>query len=210
MIKVIPFIYDDFDDLCANTYLVANELNQCIIIDPSKNYDGLIKYLEKNNLNLQAIFITHGHIDHFAGLDKLLSYKKVDVFISFDEEDVIKDSYNNCSIFVKGEQYSFNGDLRLLSDKEVISIIGTEIVALATPYHTKGSMCYYLKNENIVFTGDSLFKNGIGRHDLPTGNFRQIKTSLQKIFSLPENTKVYPGHGKFTHLKDEKDIFKFV
>lgn len=210
MIKVIPFIYDDYDDLCANSYVVVNEQNECIIIDPSKKYDGLVRYLVKNNLNLKAIFITHGHIDHLAGLDTLLEHKKVDVFISFDEEEVIKDSYNNCSIFIKSEPYAFTGDLRLLSDKEVVSIIGAKIVALATPYHTKGSMCYYFEKENILFTGDSLFKNGIGRHDLPTGNFRQIRKSLEKIFSLPLDTKVYPGHGKFTHLRDEKDTFKFV
>lgn len=210
MIKVIPFIYNDYDDLCSNTYVLVDEINQCIVIDPSKNNKNLVNFLVKNQYDLKAVLLTHGHIDHFNGLEQLLEHKNVDVYISFDEEKVIRDYFNNGSLYINGRPKSFNGPLTFISDKETISVINTEIVAIATPYHTIGSMVYYVKENETVFTGDSLFKRSIGRSDFPTGNSKQIRDSLNKILSLPKNTKVYPGHGPFTTIEDELDIIKFV
>lgn len=210
MIKVIPFIYNDHDDLCSNTYVLVDEINQCIVIDPSKNNKNLVNFLVKNQYDLKAVLLTHGHIDHFNGLEQILEHKNVNVYISFDEEKVIRDYFNNGSLYINGQPKSFNGPLTFISDKETISVINTEIVAFATPYHTIGSMVYYVKENETVFTGDSLFKRSIGRSDFPTGNSKQIKDSLSKILSLPKNTKVYPGHGPFTTIEDELDIIKFV
>ena len=210
MIKIIPFIYNDHDDLCSNTYVLVDENNQCVVIDPSKNNKNLVNFLVKNQYELKGILLTHGHIDHFNGLDYLLEHKNVNVYISFDEEKVIRDYFNNGSLYINGQPKSFNGPLTFISDKEVISLINTDIVALATPYHTIGSMVFYVKENESVFTGDSLFKRSIGRSDFPTGNSKQIRDSLNKILSLPKNTKVYPGHGPFTTIEDELDIIKFV
>lgn len=210
MIKIIPFIYNDYDDLCSNTYVLVDEINQCIVIDPSKNNKNLVNFLVKNQYDLKAVLLTHGHIDHFNGLEQLLEHKNVNVYISFDEEKVIRDYFNNGSLYINGRPKSFNGPLTFISDEETISVINTEIVAISTPYHTIGSMVYYVKENETVFTGDSLFKRSIGRSDFPTGNSKQIRDSLNKILSLPKNTKVYPGHGPFTTIEDELDIIKFV
>ena len=158
MIKIIPFIYNDHDDLCSNTYVLVDENNQCVVIDPSKNNKNLVNFLVKNQYDLKGILLTHGHIDHFNGLDYLLEHKNVNVYISFDEEKVIRDYFNNGSLYINGQPKSFNGPLTFISDKEAISLINTDIVALATPYHTIGSMIYYVKENESVFTGDSLFK----------------------------------------------------
>ena len=126
MVKVVPFIYEDYDDLCANTYLLIDDLKQCIVIDPSKNNDNLANYIQKNLLDLKAILLTHGHIDHFNGIDNLLNYKKVDVYMSFFEEEVISNPANNGSLYINGVSKVYNGPFRLISDKDVISIIECE------------------------------------------------------------------------------------
>lgn len=210
MIKVIPFIYEDYDDLCANTYVLIDDLKRCVVIDPSKDNENLVNYLKRNKLELKGILLTHGHIDHFKGIQRLLNFKKVEVFISFDEEEVIKNPYNNGSIYINGESYSFSGPFSYLKNKDVINIINCEIVALATPYHTIGSMSYYIKDIACIFTGDSLFKNSIGRTDFPTGNKKQLLPTLERLLSLPGDTKVYPGHGKNTLIKNEVNIIKFI
>ena len=201
--KVIPFIYDDYDDLFANTYVLVDENNDCVVIDPSKQYGGIVNYIRKNNLNLKGVLLTHGHYDHIRGVDLLVNEFKVSVYIGFDEVDLIKDPYKNCS-FMLGNSYSFEKELTPVSDKEILKLLKEDIVCIATPFHTAGSICYYLPNSQILFSGDFLFKGSIGRSDLPTGTPRTFNSSIAKILSLPENTKLCPGHGPSSTLKEEK------
>ena len=105
--KIIPFVYNDIDDLCANTYVLTDKSNNCIIIDPSKKYDGLVNYVKKNNLNLKAVLITHSHIDHFRGAELLINTFNVPLYIGFYDAPALKDSYLNCSQLL-GETQSLN------------------------------------------------------------------------------------------------------
>lgn len=207
--KIIPFYYNDIDDLCSNTYVLIDSKNKCVVIDPSKDSEALMNYIIKNNLSLLAILLTHGHIDHFKGAKHLISRFNTPLYISFLEKDFLNDSHLNCSKYL-GEENVLDVEPITLVDKEVIKLLDEDIVALATPYHTAGSMCYYIKSMKVLFSGDSLFKGNIGRSDLPTGNRKEIFSTLNKIFSLDLDTKVYPGHGQTTYLKDETDIIKFV
>lgn len=207
--KIIPFYYNDIDDLCSNTYLLIDNKNNCVIIDPSKDSGALVNYLIKNNLTPVAILLTHGHIDHFKGAKHIISTFDTPLYISFLDKDFLGDSHLNCSKYL-GEENTIDIIPITLVDKEVIKLLEEDIVALATPYHTAGSMCFYIKSMKVLFSGDSLFKGNIGRYDLPTGNRKEIFASLTKIFNLDLDTKVYPGHGPTTYLKDEKDIIKFV
>ena len=107
MIKVIPFIYEDLDDLYANTYLLIDNDKNCVVIDPSKDYQGLVTYINKNTLNLKAILLTHGHIDHMRGVDVLVDAYRVPLYIGFDDEDKLKDDIANCSKYL-GEARTIN------------------------------------------------------------------------------------------------------
>ena len=91
--KIIPFIYDDEDDLFANTYVLIDSDNNCVVIDPSKQYCGIINYIQKNHLSLKGILLTHGHYDHIRGVDLLVNEFNVPVFIGFEEEDLIRDAF---------------------------------------------------------------------------------------------------------------------
>ena len=203
--KIIPFVYNDIDDLCANTYVLIDKSNNCIIIDPSKKYDGLVNYVKKNGLNLKAVLITHSHIDHFRGAELLINTFNVPLYIGFYDAPALKDSYLNCSQLL-GETQSLNVKANTISEEDIITLLDEPINIIDAPYHTCGAVCYFLKESNILFSGDSLFYRGVGRSDLPTSDKKIQSISLEKILNLPEETKVYPGHGRSTTIKAEKEF----
>ena len=201
--KIIPFYYDDFDDLFANTYVLIDDNNNCIVIDPSKQYDGIIKYIKKNDLHLKGVLLTHGHFDHIRGVDLLIDEFKCPLYLGFDEVNFLTDSTLNCSRYMS-EDFTVHSKGLTISDGEILKILNEDIVCISTPYHTIGSMCYYLPNSNVLFTGDFLFKGSVGRSDLPTGTPKTLVSSMKKLMSLADNTKIYPGHGPSSTLKEEK------
>ena len=209
MIKVVPFIYEDLDDLYANTYVLIDELNNCVVIDPSKNYQGLINYINKNALCLKAILLTHGHADHIRGVDVLFNSFHVPVYIGFDDADKMQNSYANCSMML-GEKVVVNAPFETLSDSETLSLLDEAIQIIHVPFHTAGSVCFYLKESSVLFTGDFLFKGSVGRSDLPSAKPHSLNSSMSKVLALPKNTKIYPGHGPFTTIEQEIKANPFV
>lgn len=196
------FSYNSKEELAANTYVISNSKNEAIVIDPSCDYDGIINYLINHKLKLVAIFLTHGHFDHLKGVNRLVKHFRVQIYCNPLEEPLLTDSELNCSnnfsapIIVEAKpQY--------LKDQDTFKFGDQNIVVLHTPYHTLGSNCYYFEKEHVLFSGDSLFKMSIGRDDLITSCPEYKHESLNKLKNLPEDTKVYPGHGNSTVLKNE-------
>ena len=210
MIHVEKFSYEDFDDLCANAY-VAFDLNKnCVVIDPSKDNDGIINYIKKNGLCLKAVLLTHGHFDHIRGVDRLCdAFPESTLYIHQLDEMMLYDAYLNGSS-IMDDELVVKSSANLFSDGEVIKILEDDIKVLHTPFHTKGSVCYYFINNKLLFSGDTLFKNSIGRDDLPNADPSKMQQSLNKIKSLPMETKIYPGHGNNTVLKDELNYNYFL
>ena len=202
--RVEKFDYNSFDELLANTYVVFDNDNNAVIIDPSKDYDGIVNYLKKNSLNPIAIFLTHGHFDHFGGVDVLKkNYPNIKVYVEEYDYDLLGDPTKNCS-YMMNETKQIDIDCEFVKDKEVLHLLkDDEIVVIHTPYHTMGGVCYYFKNNNWLFSGDSLFCGGVGRFDLPTSCPRLVNQSLAKLKELPANVKVYPGHGPNTTIAHE-------
>lgn len=209
MIKVIPFYYDDYDDLFANTYVLIDTNNFAIVIDPGKDYDGLVNYIKKNNLSLKGILLTHGHFDHIRGVDRLVKEFNVPTYISFVEEDFFINPHLNYSRYMS-EEYVLNVKPMTLSDGEVLKLLNEDILCISTPYHTIGSMCFYLKESKLLFTGDFLFRGSVGRSDLPTGTPKSFSSSISKILSLDNDVKIYPGHGPSSTIKLEKENNPFI
>ena len=209
MIQVIPFIYEDLDDLYANTYLLIDDNKDCVVIDPAKAYDGLVNYIKKNSLNLKAILLTHGHADHIRGVDTLVNAFSVPVYIGFDDLDMLYDSYLNCSEFL-GDKFVVKAKAETLADKEILRFLNEDIYVIATPYHTAGGVCFYLKDSGILFTGDFIIPHGIGRCDLPNAKPHELEKSMAKIVSLPKNIKLYGGHEKPSMLGIETRINPYV
>ena len=167
MSKVIPFIYEDRDELYANTYVLIDDDNNCVVIDPAKAYDGLVNYIKKNNLTLKGVLLTHGHADHIRGVDTLVNAFNAPVYIGFDDLDMLKDTFTNCSEFL-GENVTVKAKAETLADNETLHLLKEDIQVISTPYHTAGGVCFYLKDSGLLFTGDFIIPHGIGRSDLPT------------------------------------------
>ena len=209
MSKVIPFIYEDRDELYANTYVLIDDDNNCVVIDPAKAYDGLVNYIKKNNLTLKGVLLTHGHADHIRGVDTLVNAFNAPVYIGFDDLDMLKDTFTNCSEFL-GENVTVKAKAETLADNEVLHLLKEDIQVISTPYHTAGGVCFYLKDSGLLFTGDFIIPHGIGRSDLPTAKPHEFNKSIAKIIKLPISTKIYGGHERPSTLETELRINQYL
>ena len=207
--KIIPFTYDTYDDLISNTYLVIDNKNRCVVIDPGCAYQGVVNYVKKNNLTPKAILLTHGHFDHMRGVDNLYASFKMPVYIGFDDCDKLKDKYLNCS-YLLGQSLSVNAPVDTLADKQILKVLSEDILVIHTPYHTSGSLCFYFKDSGLLFTGDFILPHGVGRSDLPSAKPHELNRSMAKIFALPKETKIYAGHGPFSTIETELRVNPFV
>lgn len=202
---VKTFRFDNIpDELCSNSYVVGEKGGPFLLIDIGSDSSRIIDYIKENHTTCLGVLLTHGHFDHFKGLKKFLEQYNATVFIDENDLKLLSDTRLNCSKMC-GENVTIDLDnIYLLSDEDEINFINKYYVkVIETPFHTDGSVCFLIKSENALFTGDTLFKGSIGRSDLPTGKSKLISQSLKKMTTLDENLNVYPGHGELTTLKNE-------
>ena len=189
----------------TNTWFVINEkTKELILIDPADDAGRIIRKIEADGLKLQGILLTHGHFDHIGAVDDLRTYfKGVQCYAGEKEEEVLENgSYNLSASWAAA--LSIRAD-RLLRDKETLTLAGVKIKVIETPGHTKGGVCYYLSEEGVLFSGDTLFRTSVGRTDFPTGSMSQIVRSVQYLTeNLPGDTVVYPGHQEITTIAYEQ------
>lgn len=209
MIKV--FNFDNSTKICSNTYVIGDYKGPCVVIDLGNDSDEIINYVKKNHTSCLGILLTHGHFDHIRGINHFLETFNCTVFIDEKEVKFLKDSNLNCSMYANENINVDTSNIYLLDDEDEINF-GNKYYfkVIETPFHTIGSVCYLLKSENALFSGDTLFRKSIGRTDLPTGNQNSIKTSLKKLLTLEENYDVYPGHGDITNLEYEKKYNNYL
>jgi len=202
----------------ANSFLCINEKNEAFLVDPSISLDGgLIDHINKLNVKLVAILITHGHWDHIASLEELCKlYPDIPVYISDEESEFLTNTDLNLSKAAKEEGYQvpildyLPKHLIKVYDGEILDVAGFKVEVILTPFHTRGSACYVVTSEKALFSGDTLFFATVGRTDLPTGNARIMESSLRKLKQLPDELKVYPGHGACTRLEREKKYNSYL
>lgn len=188
----------------TNCYFLYNkETKEGIIVDPGDEPAKLLAYLKDKEIKLQAILLTHGHFDHIGAVSELKKSFDVPVYAARAEKEVLLQPQKNLSGQM-GETISLEAD-KYLEDGETIELLGQEVRCLLTPGHTCGGMCYYFPKEGIVFSGDTLFQESVGRTDFPTGNMSTLIRSIrEKLFVLAPATRVYPGHGMMTSIENEK------
>ena len=193
----------------CNSYLLYNENKEAVLVDPGYNVNNcLIDHISKLGLKIVAILITHCHYDHITALkDVIKAFPEAVTYLSEDELELLTEPKLNLSRFREdGDDTILDykpNNLITLGDNEEFVVAGFKIRHIKTPFHTKGSACYYVQSENILFSGDTLFYTTIGRTDLPTGSARQVESSLKKLLTLPKETKVWPGHSVATTIDRE-------
>jgi len=197
----------------TNCYILraGADAADCIIIDTGLDAGRLERFLEDNRLNPVAVVLTHGHIDHIAAVKDLREkYSGVKVYIHELDAEMLTGSEANLWIPATKPFRTAPADF-LVRDGDQVEAADIKLEVLHTPGHTPGGICLYAKDQDIVFTGDTLFAESVGRTDMPGGNMSQLVTSIkQKLFTLPENTIAYPGHGPSTKIANEKENNPFL
>ncbi|MCL2698464.1 MAG: MBL fold metallo-hydrolase [Oscillospiraceae bacterium] len=187
----------------TNTYIITNG-GEALLIDPEENSAYIIEKCRKLQVNPVAILLTHGHFDHIGAVNGLKEALKLPVYAGKDEEYLLTDPSYNGSAKIGRTPLSVTADV-LLDDGEMIKLAGFKIKAISTPGHTAGGICYYFESENVLISGDVLFADSFGRTDLPGGSQKDLADSIiNKLFMLPDETQVYPGHGRSTSVGHEK------
>lgn len=194
----------------TNCYFLKNKgTGEMLIIDPADQPTRIIQKVEEMGGKPMGILLTHGHFDHILAADEIRKHYGIQIYATVYERKHLSNPSMNLSGF-SGKACSLEADVEL-DDLDFFEAAGFEIQVLHTPGHTPGSCCYYLKDEDVLFSGDTLFCGSVGRTDLPGGNMQEILGSLNRLLeSLPEETKVYPGHESSTTIGYEKRYNPFV
>lgn len=196
--------------LAVNCYLMADEETKMgFIVDPGGVNTNLLEYVEEMGLDIQYIILTHGHGDHTGGVAvHQKAFPDAKLVASRLEEEFLKDPALNLSGETNGKGISLTADI-YVNDGDILTAGNLELKFISTPGHTPGGMCILV--ENILFSGDTLFCQSIGRTDFPLGSFADLKKSIhEKLFVLPDDVQVLPGHMEPTTIGMEKRSNPFV
>lgn len=196
--------YRALGELGANCYFLINsDNNECVIVDPGAEAAKIKLLVADKGIKPVAILLTHGHYDHIMASKQVSELYDIDIYAGEKELEVLKSGTYNLSAHF-GKMYTVD-NAKPLSDGQVITLAGMDIKVIATPGHTIGGVCYYVEAQHFLISGDTLFYGSFGRYDFPTGNVKDLADSIKnKLFTLPEDTICYPGHGSETTIGYEK------
>lgn len=190
----------------TNCYLVSSD-NAAVVIDPGFESQIPTDFLNSNAYKQRLILMTHAHFDHIGGAETLRRETGVKIGIGKEDNADLSDPIINLSDKFHAGVDPFSADV-LLDDGQILNVGDIRFKVILTPGHTRGEVCYLAGD--CLFSGDTLFKGAIGRTDFPGGDFKTLKRSLKRLIALPDETKVYPGHGEFTTIGFEKENNMFV
>lgn len=205
MIKVKVFTFSPIQE---NTYVLYNEDKKAIVIDPGCYFpaeqEQLLQFIESTGLEVVQLLNTHCHLDHVFGNKWVYDTFKTPLCIHPDEEPMLKMAP------LSGEKWglpfeNYNGPIQYLHSGDTILLGNDALKVIFAPGHSPASICFYSEFEGFLIGGDVLFRESIGRTDLPGGNHEQLLNSIkEQLFALPNDVKVYPGHGLATTIGHEK------
>ena len=192
--------------LQANTYLAVDEkTNEGFIVDPGGYNKVLTKEVRDNDVNIKYIILTHGHSDHICGVNEHKAEFPDAKIVAYKGEEAMLENPNLNQSPGFGVPYSTKADI-LVSDGDELKVGDVTLKFIHTPGHTEGGMCIYVKEAKALFSGDTLFRQSIGRTDFPGGSYKEIMDSIRKkLFLLPDDTNVFPGHMGTTSIGFEKE-----
>lgn len=185
----------------SNCYVLDNE-GHALVIDPGDEPSAVIDYIKSKKLIVDAIYLTHGHIDHVGGVKAFIEKINVPVFASYNDINWLTlTNLNRLGYEIPVTNW--------IKDKEKLHFISKTFTVYETPGHSKGSTVLHV--DNLIFSGDTIFYQSIGRTDIAEGNMKDIYNSIKRLYQLfPNETKIYPGHGLSTSIGHEKENNPFV
>ncbi|MCL2223777.1 MAG: MBL fold metallo-hydrolase [Defluviitaleaceae bacterium] len=191
-------------------FYFCKETGEGGVIDPGDCFEAIKKTIEDNKIKISAILLTHGHFDHTFRTNEVREFTNAPVYAHSAETELLQNpeynrsGYRGLDVIVKPDKHFSDGDVFTFQNGETLKVIHT-------PGHTAGGVCYYDEKAGVIFTGDTLFRGTIGRTDMPTGNHAElIKSVKEKLFTLPENVTVYPGHEESSSIRHEKQYNRAV
>ncbi len=192
----------------TNCYIILDEKSkEIMVIDPAGKADEIIEMINILNGKVKYIYLTHCHSDHIGAVNEIKEKCGGKILIHRYDSEGLNDANINLSNIIDLPKIELEADSRL-DDSDLLHLGDLEFRVIHTPGHTRGSTCLYCEQEKCLFSGDTLFRGTWGRTDLPTSNTEDIINSItKKLMLLPDDTMVYPGHGRATMLKDEKPIY---
>ncbi|MDG1841674.1 MAG: MBL fold metallo-hydrolase [Crocinitomicaceae bacterium] len=204
--QIKQFTFNPFQE---NTFIIYAENKEAIIIDPGfyekREQDIFFDFINKNELNPIALLNTHAHIDHVLGNNVVVSEFNIPYYLHSLDVPVLESVKNYAHLYGFQSYLESPNPTNYLEEGKSIFLNNKEIKVLFTPGHSPGHVVFYLPEDNIVINGDVLFKGSFGRVDLPGGDLETLKKSIHEVmFSLPEETLVYCGHGPETTIGEEK------
>ena len=212
MLKLESFVFNSFAE---NTYVIYSDTGECVIIDPGcsspSEENQLFGFIDSHRLKPLMIVNTHGHVDHVVGNNAVKRRFGIQVAAHPDT----KADFTQAKRQAVWLGFQLAGDIDkpevALNDDQEIKVGDGFLEVICTPGHAKGSVSLYAPVEGWVFTGDALFCRSVGRTDLPGGDFKELRESIRtRLFTLPDNTEVFCGHGESTTIGEEKDFNPYV
>lgn len=194
----------------TNCYILYRQGGrEAVVVDPADNGGYIANQCKELGVIPSAVVLTHGHFDHIMGIDDLRREFPVPVYVhEGDRETLLDPALNLSSSYTNG--YTFDG-ADYIRDGQRLELAGFSFQVIHTPGHTPGGVCYYLESEGVLFSGDTLFQNSVGRTDFPNSSMSDLIRSIrEKVMKLPDDVKVYPGHMGETTIGHERKYNPFI
>lgn len=211
MITIKTFVFNAFQE---NTFVLSDETNSCIIIDPGMNSDEeereITNYITDQKLDLVSIVNTHCHVDHILGCNRIIKKYNVPFYAHESEQILIENAKSFAEFFGMSIDQPPSPD-KFIVEKDKVIIGNSSLEIFLIPGHSPGSLVFYSKEDKFAITGDVLFRGSIGRTDLPGGDYTMLIDGIKsKLLSLPRDTTIYPGHGPSSTIGSEYDTNPFL
>ncbi|MDY5773641.1 MAG: MBL fold metallo-hydrolase [Bacteroidaceae bacterium] len=212
-LHIKKFVVNMIEESC---YIVHDESGEAVIIDPGIFYPeeevAIQEYVNEHQLRLTHMLLTHGHLDHIFGTNFIYQHYGIGAMIHKNDLSTYEDIGGQCQFFFNRRLELPSAPVeRFLKEGDMICFGQHQLKVIETPGHTQGGVCFYCQEENVLFSGDTLFRLSIGRTDLAGGNGEQLLQSIrEQLFSLPDSTQVFPGHGPSSTIGEEKKHNMYV